>query len=328
MNIFWLENLQREWRDRVAQSRAPHAVLLLGPAGAGKRAAAVWLAQERLGLAGATDGPQYPVAVPEHADLRWLRPAEDKKTISIDQVRDLVASLALTTYAGAGKVAVIEPANAMTDSAANGLLKTLEEPSGNALIILVADRLGRLPATIVSRCQRISVPLPAPEEGLDWLRTLSAEDNWPEALRLAGNAPLAAIEHLADVGQADAMSRDFADIAERRASPVDVAAAWSKYDPDLVLDWLCRRVQDCILDVCGLGSAARSAKLTESVRRRIDRRNLFCYLDIINRLRGQAAGSFNVQLTLESLLIDWSRGLKSVNHPFGPGELLPGSGQG
>ena len=43
--------------------------------------------------------------------------------------------------------------------------------------------------------------------------------------------------------------------------------------------------------------------------KRMDRRNLFCYLDTINRLRGQPAGSYNVQLTLESLLIDWANGL-------------------
>ena len=46
--------------------------------------------------------------------------------------------------------------------------------------------------------------------------------------------------------------------------------------------------------------------VVDSVVKRMDRRNLFCYLDIINRLRGQPVGSFNVQLTLESLLIDWA----------------------
>ncbi|MGI9264019.1 MAG: hypothetical protein ACR2QU_03755, partial [Gammaproteobacteria bacterium] len=61
---------------------------------------------------------------------------------------------------------------------------------------------------------------------------------------------------------------------------------------------------------CGGALRASGPQPADSVLRRIDRRNLFCYLDIINRLRGQAAGSFNVQLTLESLLIDWADGLR------------------
>ncbi|NIQ44609.1 MAG: DNA polymerase III subunit delta', partial [Pseudomonas stutzeri] len=69
-------------------------------------------------------------------------------------------NLQLTSYEGRGKVAVIEPANTMTTSAANSLLKTLEEPPGDTLLILVADRIGRLPPTVFSRCQRIDFAPP------------------------------------------------------------------------------------------------------------------------------------------------------------------------
>ena len=58
---------------------------------------------------------------------------------------------------------------------------------------------------------------------------------------------------------------------------------------------------------------ARGLAIEDSVLRRMDRRNLFCYLDIINRLRGQAGGSYNVQLTLEGLLIDWADGLANCD---------------
>ena len=327
MKISWLNEFTEAWQARVAQARVPHALLLSGPVGTGKRAAAAWLANERLSLP-AADGPCYPVEIPEHPDMRWLKPPEDKQSVGIEQVRELVAGLALTSYSGGGKVAVIDPANAMTASAANSLLKTLEEPSGDALIVLVADRIGRLPATILSRCQRISLSVPDRQLSLDWLNALDRDSDWAQALELAADAPLAAIAAQARLAEARTMADDFRSLAERRGSPVEVAARWAKFEPSFVLDWLSQSIQDTIRQASGLPAKRAGGSPSDSVLRRIDRRNLFCYLDIINRLRGQAAGSFNVQLTLESLLIDWAGGLKSSHRSFGPGELLPGTAQG
>ena len=290
----WLTDYATGWLDRVDHGRVPHAVLLIGPAGVGKRAFAAWMAAQKLGI-NESDVPRYPPAIAEHADLRWVAPAEDKEAIGIDQVRELVAEFGLTSYEGAGKVAVIEPANAMTTNAANSLLKTLEEPPGDALLILVADRLGRLPATIFSRCQRIDVAIPSEAVSLEWLDRQQPGADWPAALRLAGNAPLAALTALDQLDTYAAMQQEFADVAGGRVSPLEVAARWTRLEAPFVLDWMARQVQEAIVD--------------DSVQQRMDRRNLFCYLDIINRLRGQPKGSYNVQLTLESLLIDWAEGL-------------------
>ncbi len=256
--------------------------------------------------------PGYPLEVPEHADLRWLCPPEDKHAIGIDQVRELVAELNLTSYEGGGKVAVIEPADAMTKNAANSLLKTLEEPPGDTLLILVVDRPGRLPATIFSRCQRLTVRVPSEADGLAWLQTVQPGAKSARILREAGFAPLAAIAALEHLDETDAMAEEFVAVAEGRAGPLPVAARWAKSEPEFVLNWLGRQVQMCISGASGGGYGAVSGVLSDSVLERIDRRKLFCYLDIINRLRGQPAGSFNVQLTLECLLIDWSQRLESL----------------
>ena len=97
--------------------------------------------------------------------MRWISTPEDKKSIGIEQIRVLVAERNdLTSYEGFGKVAVIEPANEMTVNAANSLLKTLEEPPGDTLLVLVADRVGKLPATIFSRCQRIDLAVPCQKQ--------------------------------------------------------------------------------------------------------------------------------------------------------------------
>ncbi|MFQ5982507.1 MAG: DNA polymerase III subunit delta', partial [Woeseiaceae bacterium] len=151
MELSWLKPFAQSWLGSVEQGRAPHALMLTGAAGVGKRCAAAWIARRRLNIGDDGALPEFPLAVPEHADLRWLCPLEDKHTIGIEQIRELVGDLSLTSYAGGGKVAVIEPAYAMTVSAANSLLKTLEEPAGDALLVLVVDKTGRLPATIFSR---------------------------------------------------------------------------------------------------------------------------------------------------------------------------------
>lgn len=323
LEIPWLEAFADGWRAREAQGRLPHAVLLTGQPGVGKRAAAVWLASRRLRVGEPDPMPRYPVTVPEHADLRWVQKPEDKQSIGIDQVRELIDELSLTSYAGGAKVAVIEPADIMTGDAANSLLKTLEEPSGDALLVLVADRVGRLPATIFSRCQRINVPPPPVSVGLAWLDRVQPTANWRAALEIAGNAPLAAIAALETLDATNNMGRELAALGEGRTSPVDVAARWAKMDPQFVLGWLGRQVQQCLYRLSDRARQTGTSPVPDSVLNRMDRRNLFCYLDTINRLRGQPAGTYNLQLALESVLIDWAGGLVDYRNPFSPGGLLP-----
>jgi len=260
------------------------------------------------------------VADVEHADLRWISPPEDKQAIGIEQIRALVSEFSLTSYAGGGKVAVIEPANAMTTNAANSLLKTLEEPPGDALLILVADRKGRLPATIFSRCQRISFSSPGEVEALAWLDRLRPGADWSEALSLSGNAPLTALDRIEQLDTHASMKREFTEIAAGTGSALEVASRWAKLDTGFVLEWLARQLQTLILRASGAAKSGFTGVIDESVLRRMDSRNLFCYLDIINGLRGQPGGSYNVQLTLEGLLIDLSEGLENC------GQSLPGGG--
>ena len=309
MELTWLTRFVEDWRDRVTQDRVPHAVLLAGPVGVGKRAAARWVAASTLGL-DAGPLPRHPENVPEHADLRWVAPLEDKESIGIEQIRELVNEMSLTSYEGGGKVAVIEPANAMTVSAANSLLKTLEEPSGDALIILVADRVGKLPATIFSRCQRIDMAVPGASHALGWLDRLQPGAAWAEALRAAGGAPLAAVTALEGLETGAKMAADLNALGRGAGSAVEVAARWTKLGPAFVLDWMAQQLKLALIAQSAGRAQATGLAIDDSVLRRMDRRNLFCYLDIINRLRGQPAGSFNVQVTLEGLLIDWADGLR------------------
>ena len=310
MELPWHKDIAQLWMDACHKDRAPHAVLLTGPVGVGKRSAASWMAAQRLKPDPLQLLPLYPAKRFEHPDMHWISTPDDKKTIGIEQIRQLVAEMSLTSYHGMGKVAVIEPANDMTVNAANSLLKTLEEPPGDALLILIADRTGKLPATIFSRCQRIDIAVPAETASLEWLNRFRPGAAWLEALRAAGGAPLAAIESLETLETTASMGRDLQVLGQGRGSAVEIAARWAKLDPGFVLNWLAQQVQLLVLASTGGREMAHGLAIDDSVLRRMDRRNMFCYLDIINRLRGQAGGSYNVQLTFEGLLIDWANGLK------------------
>lgn len=326
MDISWLNWFTEQWRQRLDSGRAPHAVMLTGPRGNGKRAAAAWLAATRVGRASLDDLPQVPPVVPVHPDVYWLTRLEDKQSILIDQVRALMADLALTSFEGKGKTAIIEPADLMNTAAANSLLKTLEEPSGDALIVLVVDRVGRLPATIVSRCQRIEFASPGTADAVAWLDRYSPGQDWLPLLRAAGGAPLEALRIADRQDLVESLSRDLNDVGAGRASPVEVAARWAKENPYEVLEWLARELQLVPKMAAGSVSGANTV-IEQSVLQRIDSQNLFCYLDIINRLRSRPAGAFNPQTAFEGLLIDWSGGLRRLRSTDNLDTLYSAAGQ-
>jgi DNA polymerase-3 subunit delta' len=171
--------------DAWRSGRMPHGWLFAGPAGIGKATLAYRFARFVLagggqagpslfgdgGLASLDIPPEHPVfrrvAAGGHPDLmtleREIDPKKDKlKTeIAVDQVRDANAFLHLTPAEGGWRVLIVDTADEMSTSAQNALLKTLEEPSDRALLLLVSHAPGRLPATIRSRCCRLDLrPLP------------------------------------------------------------------------------------------------------------------------------------------------------------------------
>ncbi|MCX5736099.1 MAG: DNA polymerase III subunit delta' [candidate division NC10 bacterium] len=152
--------LRRAW----AGGRLAQAYCFAGPPGAGKRTTALALAQAVNCLAPATAGPAPDacgtcrscrrIAAGQHPDVILVTPQE-KTVITIEQVRDLAARANLRAYEGNVKVWILDPADQMQEPAANAFLKTLEEPAGRSLFILVTTAFTALLATIRSRCQEV-----------------------------------------------------------------------------------------------------------------------------------------------------------------------------
>jgi DNA polymerase-3 subunit delta' len=185
----------------------PHALLVRGAAGIGKHVLALNFAQALLcespldsGLAcGVCDGCRY-VAAGQHPDLRLVEPFEVDEDggikllndIPIGHVRSLIEFTQVTSHRRRAKVALIVPADRMNTSAANALLKTLEEPPAGTYLILVTAQPGRIPATVRSRCRTFDAPVPTRSQAADWLRAAGVPD--PDAvLAQADGAPLAAL---------------------------------------------------------------------------------------------------------------------------------------
>lgn len=156
-------------RVALAGRRLHHAYLFLGPEGIGKRTVALALARA-IHCAELDDDfcgrcvNCARISDANHPDVRFIEPLDNKKEISIQQIRELERELNYRSFTGKRKIVIIDPATLMNLSAQNALLKTLEEPPEDSLIVLIAPNAGGLLPTVRSRCLPLSfAPLPRQE---------------------------------------------------------------------------------------------------------------------------------------------------------------------
>lgn len=135
-----------------------------------------------------------------HGDLFMLSPDKEKKNISIEQVREFIEKLNMTSFGGFYKVGILNRAELLSEKASNALLKTLEEPKKNTVLILVAHNIDRLPATISSRSQILNYKLVKHGDIYDYLlnKCGTGRDEAKKFSRISLGRPRLAIKLMQD----------------------------------------------------------------------------------------------------------------------------------
>jgi len=316
----WLLRANAEWlaplRGRLAalqdHGRLPHALLLLGPPGAGQSELGLWLAA-RLACENAATPACGDCAgcrlfrAGTHPDFRYIGIEPDAKAIRIEQIRALSEALSLKAYRGRNKVVIIHPAEAMNINSFNALLKTLEEPADNTFLLLCASRTERLPRTISSRVTKFRLPLPAPAAALDWLNRRDRRDTWERLLALANGAPFLAMQYAQlRLEHLEEQMQSAVDAAEQgRLDIIATAKTWAGDQPEARLfwleSWLTGRLREASLPgdlvnnnrLVWLQTAGRGPKIQAGYR----------LLDALREARVLVSGALNTQLLLEGLLV-------------------------
>ena len=194
----WLCDDLKSLSSRAKTKNLHHGLLLKGIPGIGKTALAMELANYLLCSTPKGDTPCGKCQgcqlfkASSHPDFHQVL---SEKQVGVDQIRDAIQKLQGTAQLSGNKVLIIHGAETMTESAANALLKTLEEPTRNTYIVLLCDSLQGILPTILSRCEKIILHPPDTEACMNWLSQQGIKDVSEHFVRLYANAPLTILEN-------------------------------------------------------------------------------------------------------------------------------------
>jgi DNA polymerase-3 subunit delta' len=319
----WQSAQWQQLQNQREQQRIPHSILLSGRYGLGKADFAMALAfsllcQRREPYAEACG--QCPACLlmqaGTHPDLLYLAPEDAAKAIKVDDIRGLCKAFTLTSQYAGYKVAIIDYADNMNINAANSLLKTLEEPSKQSIIILVTSTPHRLPVTVRSRCQSVFFPTPATEQASAWLMERISGDV-AQLLSVSHGAPLQA-ERFAQ-GDTLAQRQGLMDAllaTTRSQSVIERAEKLSKWPNYSLLGW----VYDCISDLlklihCGVESRLINQDYRKELielSQKLSAARLYSLLDQVIKFRKEQSIPLNSQMLWEDLLISWEQQITRV----------------
>ncbi|MDP3307113.1 DNA polymerase III subunit delta' [Methylotenera sp.] len=309
--------------------RRAHALLLHGRAGIGKYDFARCLSQallcahkDDLGHACGKCSSCNWFNEESHPDFRLLSPEQEadtdeessaskktkKKTqISVAQIRELSDFLSLSSHRSDGlRIILIHPAEALNLASANALLKMLEEPAEGVVFILVAHQLQRLLPTIISRCQKINMPMPSDMQALAWLNEQGVK-NAKEQLAYLEGSPIKVFSEQLQFAQLTEIWRLLAlgsKLQPHTAAPMLIASsveigviALQKWIYDIVAIRFSQQLRYHVAHATALQALADKVNLA----------SLFQLQKKVDNLRKLALHPLNHELQMESLLLEYTR---------------------
>jgi DNA polymerase-3 subunit delta' len=243
--------------------------------------------------------------------VRAIEPEPGRRGVSIDQIRLVEHAAGLRPYEGEWKVFILRGADTMPEPAANALLKTLEEPPEDTVLVLTAADGSQVLPTIASRCREVPLrPVPAAEIA-GALRMRGADPETAERLgRLAGGRPGWALSALAHPALAEALGETLDQLEALLAQPhvTRLTAAGSMGDAaaaDAALDLWLTWWRDALLVQQGCPELVVHRERLESLRRLgAPPAVIWRALSRIQETRQQLAANVNVRLAVEALLLD------------------------
>jgi DNA polymerase III subunit delta' len=304
----------------IKQGRIPQALLITGTSGLGKYALANRFAYSLLcpnlqdgGLNCGKCNSCLLIKADTHPDLIQIKPDEEKKTISINQIRQVVTDTYLKPQFETYRVIIINPADVMTASAANAFLKCLEEPTERTIFILITDKPNKLPATIISRCQKLSVTFPEKQMLYDWLKGQGIHNNQETLLNLVRGSLITTQQATEGtfLKQRTDCFNDWLTVAKHTNHPAIVSEKWQKFPETELINWLISWVTDLIKCVCRINHGQLCnqdmAKPMQELAQQLNLKSLYGLYDRLLASRRQLGTQVNFQMMLEEILVQWQQ---------------------
>jgi DNA polymerase-3 subunit delta' len=324
-------------------SRLPHALLLSGRAGLGKRQfgeelAALLLCESpelspRPRACGKCQGCHWHVGG-NHPDFRRVAPDGDEEgtdaesspkekkkgssQIKIDAIRDLEDFVFVGSHRHGRRVVLLTEAEAMNAAAANAVLKILEEPPASVYFILITNQPRRLLATIRSRCRLLPFAAPDASTASAWIQDSGLPKSAHRFLELAAGAPLT-VQQWHEADQLDSLENLLSTLSSPGSDPLALAGRWDvllKKSPQFTLEMLVEGVQRWVFDLTQLRGAGevryhRGWKLPDTGSLSIVR--LTSLWRELLRFRRSARHPLNQLLFLEDLAAHTLRALQAAH---------------
>jgi DNA polymerase-3 subunit delta' len=314
----WQHEQQGFLNGMLRAGKFPHALLFKGPEGTGKLEFAIeyarYLLCEHSHNSEVACGQCHSCQVFDadtHPDYLHIAPADAGKMIGVDEIRDLTIKLNKTSQFGRYTVAVIQNAEQLNRNSANALLKTLEEPTPNTVLILVCSYPHRLLPTIRSRCVQLDFPVPEAALATEYLQQQAIKDQ-ELYLSLAHGSPLKAQllagEELAE--QRKALLKNLIKVARGQAISLAMKEI-DKIPAPILLDWAIDFCDDLIRVVLQPGNTTLTHidihEALHNMAASSDVTALYDFRDLLIERKKQSNIALNAQLLLEDLLLSWQK---------------------
>ena len=326
-------NLEYPWHNNAWQkftlarqsNHLPHALLLTGQQGVGKKNLAIKMIKSLLCL-----NPVNYVSCNQckacktyetgaHPDYLEVTLEEEKQQISVAQIRNLGNFLTRSRSFDGFRVILLHPIERMNNNAANSLLKSLEEPTKDTVIILLANSISQILPTIKSRCQQLFLPIPDYKDAIEWLNKnkQNQDIHSKDLLELAQNSPILALNIKQELyEQRNDFAEDLLSVINESQPITRIAKKWEKHNLNDLLHWQVSWLQFLIkkqyggVNFTNEGNNAVTKFLSVTAKKMEDDTILWkLYQNINNQVR-YIHTSVNPLIMIENMLTLWHQSIR------------------